>query len=78
MFLTVLLLLSIALPSNNSFTKPAGILTSPMSKDGTSPDKGNIKSDSGIFAHDMKTDILEDKTYRPESNTDSSTLKYNS
>ena len=49
-----------------------------MSKDGMSPDKGNIKSDSGVFAHDMKTDILEDKTYQPESNTDSSTLKYNS
>ena len=78
MFLTVLLLLSIALPSNNNFTKPAGILTSPMSKDWMSPDKENIKSDSGVSAHDMKTEILEDKTYQPESNTDSSTLKYNS
>ena len=27
-----------------------------MTKDGMSPDKGNIRSDSGIFAHDMKTD----------------------
>ena len=43
-----------------------------------SPDKENIKNDSGVSAHDMKTDILEDKTYQPESNTDSSTLKYNS
>ena len=49
-----------------------------MSKDGVSPDKGNMKSNSGVFAHGMKTDILEDKTYQPESNTDSSTLKYNS
>ena len=64
MFLTVLLLPSIALPSNNSFTKPAGIL---MSKDGISPDKGTITSDSGVIAHDVKTDILEDKTYQPES-----------
>ena len=58
MFLTVLLLPSIALPSNNSFTKPAGIL---MSKDGMSPDKGTITSDIGFTAHDVKADILEDK-----------------
>ena len=70
-FLTVLLLLSIALPSNNSFTKPAGIL---VSKDGMSSDKGTITSDSEFTAHDVKADILEDKAYQPESNTNSSTL----
>ena len=38
-----------------------------MSKDGMSPDKGTTTSDSGVIAHDVKTDILEDKTYQPES-----------
>ena len=54
---------SLALPSNNSFTKPAG---------GMSPDNGTVTSDSGVIAHNVKTDILEDKTYQPENNTDSS------
>ena len=47
---------------------------SPMSKDGMSADKGTITSDSGVIAHDVKADILEDKAYQPESNTDSSTF----
>ena len=65
------MLFSVALPSNNSFTKPAAI---PVSKDGMSPDKGTIASDGGIIADDVKANILEDKSYQPESNADSSIL----
>ena len=71
MFLTKLLLLSVAFSSNNSFTKPAAI---PMSKDGISPDKGTATSDGGIIADEVKANILEDKSYQPESNVDSSIL----
>ena len=41
-----------------------------MSKDGMSPDKKNTTCDSGTIKFDVKTDILEDKCYQPESNTD--------
>ena len=60
--------------SGNSFTKPAAIPMSSMSKDGMSPNKETTTSDSGIYAHDVKVNILEDKNYQPESNADSSIL----
>ena len=47
---------------------------SSVSKDGMSPDKETTTSDSGIVAHDVKVNILEDKNYQPESNADSSIL----
>ena len=53
--------------SKDSFIKSAAI---PMSKDGMSPDKKNTTCDSGTITYDVKTDILEDKCYQPESNTD--------
>ena len=49
--------------TGNSFTKPAAIPMSSVSKDGMSPDKETTTSDSGIFAHDVKVNILEDKNY---------------
>ena len=60
--------------TGNSFTRPAAIPMPLMSKDGMSPDKGTTTSDSEIVAHDVKVNILEDKSYQPESNADSSIL----
>ena len=57
--------------SRYSFIKPP---TMPLSKGGMSPDRGNTITDSNIVNQDIKTSILEDKNYQPESNTDSSVV----
>ena len=42
-----------------------------MSKDATSPVKGNSTNDSGVIIENM---TAEDKSYQPESYTDSTAL----
>ena len=46
----------------------------PLSKGGMSPDRGNTITDSNIVNQDIKTSILEDKNYQPESSTDSTVV----
>ena len=46
----------------------------PLSKGRMSPDRGNTITDSNAVNQDIKTSILEDKNYQPESNTDSTAV----
>ena len=44
-----------------------------ISKDGTSPEKGNLMYENGVFIANM-TSTTKDKSYQSESNTDSTVL----
>ena len=57
--------------SRDSYIKSPAM---PMPKEEMSLDKGNTITDSKVANQDMKIDILEDKNYQPESNTNSTAV----